>query len=75
MGDHGLGQEKRALEVDGQEAVEIGLVHLQEGARLEQAGIVDEHIDATEAGQRRVDETLAVGRVADIGDERQNRLR
>ena len=50
VGYYRLGQEEGALEVDAQEPVEIGLVDVEEGPWLEDAGVIDENVDAPEMG-------------------------
>jgi len=43
---HGLAHQERALQVDPQHGVEIRFGHVQEIRRLENAGVVDQHVDA-----------------------------
>ena len=57
------------FEVDGDEVVELGFGHLHGVMRLEDAGVVDEHVEPAEAGDGLVDEALAVVGPADIGGD------
>jgi len=65
--DDRLGEEEGALEIDVEEPVEVLLVDVEKRARLEQAGVVDQHIDAAEPGDGVSDHRLAHGRVGRVG--------
>ena len=41
-----LADQKRAFQVDAQHRVKVGLQHVQKICRLEDAGVVDQHINA-----------------------------
>ncbi|MCY1306354.1 hypothetical protein D9M70_562090 [compost metagenome] len=56
-----------ALEHDIVDQVPVGLFHFQQRAILDQAGVVDQHIDATERFAPRGHHGLDFGRVADVG--------
>jgi hypothetical protein len=58
---------ERALEVDGDVAVEAGIVGIGNLGDAHYAGIVDQHIDATEGRFGGVEEAADGSRVADIG--------
>jgi hypothetical protein len=63
---HGLAHEERALDVDADHRIEIGLGHVQKIRRLEDAGVVHQHIDAAVRGQGARDQRVHVGLVADV---------
>jgi hypothetical protein len=74
-GDDGARAVPDALHVDGHDAVPLGLGDRVERLRLERGedrGVVDEHVDASEADDRRVDHGLHRGDVADVGPEPQH---
>ena len=63
---HGLAHQEGALEVDAQHGVEIGFGHVQEIGRLEDAGVVDQHVDAAVRGQGARHQRVHVGLVAHV---------
>jgi hypothetical protein len=63
---HGLAHQERALDVDADHRVEVGLGHVQEIRSLEDAGVVDQHVDAAMRGQGARDQRVHVGLVADV---------
>ena len=70
MTRHRLGGEERALQVDADDAVEIGLVEIEKIARGKNAGVVDQHVDLAVDGQHRRHEVVDRRLVADVaGDE------
>jgi hypothetical protein len=66
----GLADQERALEVDAQHGVEVGFGDGQEVGRLEDAGVVHQHVDAAVALHRGGDQRVDLRLVADVaGDE------
>src|SRR5207248_4649387 len=63
----GLGAEEGALEVDVEQQVPVGFFQLEDGLALEQAGVVDEDVDAAEGGERGGDDAAGLRDVAEVG--------
>ena len=63
----GLADEKRALEVHPQHAVEVGFRQREEIGAVNDAGIVDQDVDAAERAAGFRDHVLGRLRIADIG--------
>jgi hypothetical protein len=73
-----LSGEEGAVEDVVEKTIEFDLGHLEEGLRREDAGIVEQHIEAAEAVERRLHESFAGGRQRDVahidGDARPRRV-
>ena len=62
----GLRHQEGTLEIDAQDLVEVGFRNIEEVAGRNDAGIVDEYVDAAETGDDRRDQRVHIGRRADI---------
>ena len=71
--DHVAPDDPRALEVDVDHRVPLGLAHLVGEPVGADAGVVEQQVDAAEALDRRGDGGLDRGVVADVGDRDQAR--
>ena len=63
----GLRAQERALQVDPQHPVEVLFGQVEELGGVDDAGVVDEDVDATEVRDGVVDQRFARGPVADVG--------
>src|SRR6185436_5657992 len=54
-----LADEKSALEVDVDHGVDHGVVHLVKGLVAQDAGVIDQHVDPSEGGQRGLHDCLS----------------
>src|SRR5207302_924157 len=68
-----MSRSERALEVDLDDRVPLGLGHVHEHAVTEDAGVVHQHVEAAELRDRLLDHLLRAGEVADVTRVR-NRL-
>jgi hypothetical protein len=59
--------QEHALQVDPQHGIEIGLADLQEVGGLDDAGVVDQDVEATERRERPIDQALCLAGIADVG--------
>ena len=64
-----LAGEERALEVDAQHAVEIGLLQVEEVGGVDDAGVVDQDVERAERRDGVVDQLLDRARIADVGGD------
>ena len=65
-----MGHGERALQVDTNDGVEVGLRHLEQHAVAEDPGVVDQHVELPEAVDRLLDQVLGpvpVGHVVVVG--------
>ena len=72
MRDHGLAHQERALEIDVEHEVPGLFRHFPEQAAISAVrcgGVVDEHVDVIESGERLLDEALGVGGATHVTDE------
>ena len=73
MAGNRLAAQERALEVDAQHAIEIGFLEIEELAAGEDAGIVDQHIDAAEGIDGGGEQVVHVEPFADIAFDEADR--
>jgi hypothetical protein len=64
-----LADEKRALEVHPQHAVEIGFRQVEEIGAVDDTGVVDQNVEIAERAAGVGDRVLGVVRVADVGGD------
>ena len=68
-----MAYEKGALEVHPQHAIEIGFGEVEKVGGVNDAGIVDQDVEAAEARRRFVHQPGGVRRVADVGGDGMHR--
>jgi hypothetical protein len=67
---HRLAAEERTLQVDAQHAIEIGFRQIEEIHRGQNRGVVDQHVDLPERGNRRGDQVGDRGRIAHVAGDK-----
>src|SRR5690606_24215498 len=63
---HCLGAEETAFQIGANDAVELGLFKVEERLVVEDRRVVDQHIDALVAGERRCDEVMNIKALGDV---------
>lgn len=75
----GLQHQERALEIDGDDAIEVGLADSEEITRHGYSGVVHQDIDGAEIGDDTFDQRSDLGRLRnvarDIGGSKRTRRR
>ena len=61
-----LGAQEGALQVDPQHTIEIRFAQIEEFRGVHDPGVVDQYVDSAELPDRRIDQGVRVGLVADI---------
>ena len=74
MRQHGLDAVDDALHVVAPHRIEVVVDEVGDGARDAATGVVDPHVDAPEALDRRLGEVLDVAALRDVGDDRERVL-
>ena len=57
---------ERALEVDLDHRIPLGLGHVDQHPVAQDAGVVDQHVEASERGDRLIDQALGAFEVRDV---------